>query len=81
MRIVKELNREDIKITIYSWNNKYLLKFEQGTLEQTFKIGQTDVIDEQELINLIDDEFTQKVRQQFDLMAVAFGQTQQRNLG
>ncbi|HYG03468.1 MAG TPA: hypothetical protein VD927_13545 [Chryseosolibacter sp.] len=81
MRVVKELTSQGIKITIYSWNNKYLLKFEQGLLEQTFKVKETDVIDDSELLAMIDEEFIQKVMQQFDLMAVALSETQKRNLG
>ena len=81
MRIVKELKRQDFKITVYSWNNKYILKFEEGLLEQTFKISESDVINDDDLLTLIDDEFLHKIRQQFDLMAVALAETQFRNLG
>ncbi len=44
MRIVAELPHPDCKITIFSMNNKYIIKFEQGNLEQTFKLAEMDIL-------------------------------------
>jgi hypothetical protein len=57
MRVVSEISHSDCKITIFSWNNRYILKFEQGYLEQTYKIDQYDVADEKELKNIIESHF------------------------
>ncbi|MFQ3574956.1 MAG: hypothetical protein SNJ77_00820 [Cytophagales bacterium] len=52
MKVIKELEHQGIKITIFQWNNKYLLKYETRDFEQTYKIPQTEVFDENELVNL-----------------------------
>lgn len=68
MRVVKEIPLPDLKISIFYWNNKYLVKFEQGLLEQTFKVPQTDISDEEELEVLLTASFLTKVRQRFKEM-------------
>jgi hypothetical protein len=61
MRVVSEITHPDCKITIFSWNNRYLLKFELGLLEQTYKINQYDITAESELKTLVSEDFIQKV--------------------
>jgi hypothetical protein len=69
MRVVKEILHPQCKITIFSWNNRYLIKLEQGTLEQTFKIDQFDISGEDELIRLTADaEFLQQAFDRFQEM-------------
>jgi hypothetical protein len=68
MRVVKEITHPECKISIFSWNNRYIIKIEQGTLEQTFKVDALDVADEGELIKLIDAEFLQQALNRFRLM-------------
>jgi hypothetical protein len=70
MRVVKEIPHPDCKITIFSWNNRYLIKLEQGTLEQTFKVDELDVT-EDEVVRLIDKEFLQQASDRFNQMARA----------
>jgi hypothetical protein len=69
MRVVNEINHPSCKITIFSWNNRYLIKFEQGYLEQTYKIDQFDLANEQDLDKIINDDFIQRVSQVFETMA------------
>lgn len=57
MRIVGEIPHPDCKITVLSWNNRYLIKVEQGLLEQTYKINQFDIFHESDLTRLIDSVF------------------------
>lgn len=68
MRIVKEITKKDIRITIFSWNNKYLLKFEQGMIEQTFKVNEMDVVNEEALSPFISENFLSAVQKRFDEM-------------
>ena len=65
MRVVKEFNQEDIRISIFSWNNKYILKFELGPMEQTFKIPEMDVLDEADLEIFWTGDFFEKVKVRF----------------
>lgn len=69
MRVVNEINRPDCKITIFSWNNRYLLKFEQGHLEQTYKINQFDLTHEDDLKKIISEKFIQNILTNFEKMA------------
>jgi hypothetical protein len=69
MRQVGEIAHPECKITIFSWNNRYLVKFEQGYLEQTFKIDQFDVAGDEELKKILDPEFIQATLQRFQAMA------------
>jgi hypothetical protein len=59
MRVVKELPHPDVKITIFYWNNKYLVKLEQGLLEQTFKISEIDVTSDEDINTMLDESFMQ----------------------
>ncbi len=80
MRTVAELPHPDFKITIFAMNQKFIIKFEQGTLEQTYKIGEMDVVDGVNgVFQLIDDEFTQSVATRFDEMRQAFIATYRRH--
>lgn len=73
MRTVAELPHPDCKISIFSMNQKFIIKFEQGTLEQSFKLAETDVIDGVNgVFELLDDEFIAAVIEQFKQMRKAF---------
>ena len=69
MRVVGEIPHPSCKITIFSWNNRYLLKFEQGYLEQTYKIDQYDVSDESDLRKMVDEHFIGRALRVFDDMS------------
>lgn len=72
MRVVKELIQEEIRVSIFSWNNKYILKFELGPMEQTFKLSEMDVLEEQELDGFLTGDFFEKVKVRFDEMGKSF---------
>jgi hypothetical protein len=57
MRVVKEISHPECKITIFHWNNKYLIKLEAGPFEQTFKIHETDLNSEEDLHKIINEDF------------------------
>lgn len=69
MRIIKELSVGIYKVTIYHWNNKYLLKFEDGINELTYKVSQLDITSEADIeVFLTDTEVLQKVNESFEKM-------------
>jgi len=73
MRTIAELPHPDFKITIFAMNQKFIVKFEQGTLEQVYKIAEADVIGGVDgLFQLIDAEFTKSVSIRFDDMRKCF---------
>ncbi len=68
MRVLREIPNPNCKITLFAWNNRYLIKLEQGLLEQTYKINQFDVADEDEVIRMVDAEFVQQAIKRFSEM-------------
>lgn len=71
MRILKEILTPDYKITIFHWNNRYIIKLEQGFLEQTFKIDQFDLAGEQDLFKIMDETFLKQAADRFAEMGTA----------
>ncbi len=78
MRVVKEIPHPDLKITVFHWNNRYLVKLEAGLLEQTYKIQEYDVSSEQDVIELLDSDFINKVVTIFHQMNDCLGDSLSR---
>ena len=68
VRVIGEIPHPECKITLFHWNNRYLIKLEQGLLEQTYKIPEYDVASEQQINLIVSDEFVRAVLAQFDGM-------------
>lgn len=68
MRVVVEIPHPHMKITVFSWNGKYLIKLEKGFLEQTYKISEMDVMGKEEIRKLLDDTFMVNALQRFSEM-------------
>jgi len=79
MRIVKEFTLPDCKVTLYHWNNRYLIKLEQGFLEQTFKVDQFDVTGEEGILSILDDVFLEEARKRFADMATSLNKALDRS--
>jgi len=56
MRLIREIPHERYKIQIFQYNSKYIVKIELGQFEQTFKIGETDVMGLDEVERMITPE-------------------------
>jgi hypothetical protein len=78
MRVVGEIPHSDCKITIFSWNNRYLIKLEHGLLEQTFKVNEFDISGESEVYKIVDQPFIQEALQRFGEMSRSLRQAMQR---
>lgn len=68
MRVIGEVPHPACKITIFNWNGKYLIKFEQGLIEQTYKVSEMDVSDEKDVLLLTKSPFIDKVLLRFEEM-------------
>ena len=70
MRVIREFPHEDFKITLFRWNEKFLIKYEMGNFEQTYKIPEVDLLEgEQELETIAcNTEFLEKISHQFEEM-------------
>lgn len=69
MRVLKEIMHPACKITLYAWNNRYIIKFEQGLLEQTYKVNEFDIIVEDDIEKMLDQVFIQAVLERFEGMS------------
>ena len=69
MRVIGEVPHPNFKITLFHWNEKYLVKFENGPIEQTYKVDAWDLTSEDDLKSLLNDDFIKSVTEQFEAMA------------
>ena len=54
MRHIQEIPHEKFKINVFSWNNKYIIKFENTQFEQTYKIKEWELTSQEEISQVID---------------------------
>lgn len=80
MRVIAELPHPDCKISIFSMNQKYIVKFEQGSLEQCFKLSELDLSGGgvNDVFEILDEEFIGKVVAQFADMRKNFNEAYKR---
>lgn len=71
MRVIGEIQHPECKITIFHWNNRYLIKLEQGPLEQTFKIQEFDLTSEADIKSIVSEAFIQEALHRFESMGQA----------
>jgi hypothetical protein len=66
MRIIAELPHPEFKISILNMNQKFIVKIEQGSLEQSYKIPEMDLTDGvNSVFELLDEEFLKTVSARF----------------
>jgi len=79
MRYIKDIPNKQFKISIYQWNNKYIINIEAGMFEQTYKIEEYDITNVEEIEKSMDAAFLLKVLQRFEAMHEDFAETLRRN--
>ena len=73
MRVVAELPHPDCKITIFSMNQKYVIKLEKGSFEQSYKLSELDITDGVNgVFKILDDEFMSTIVERFNQMRQDF---------
>lgn len=68
MRIIDSIPHPSISISIFQMNDKYIVKFEAGPMEQAFKYYTEDVKSLEQLKKIVNDEFINKVHLRFKEM-------------
>lgn len=71
MRIVKEIPHPRFKISVFSWNGKYLIKIEDGHLEQVYKINEGEM-ELNEMEAMLSTDFLLAVLERFGKMSDDF---------
>jgi len=73
MRIIAELPHPDFKISIFNMNQKFIIKIEKGSLEQSYKIPEADLTDGvNSVFEILDEEFLKTVSIRFEGMKKDF---------
>jgi hypothetical protein len=65
VRTIAEIPHHTFKISIFSYNSKYIVKIELSQYEQSFKINEADVIGLEEVKKMITDEFLENCMGRF----------------
>ena len=68
MRLIKTLFIEDIKITIFDFDLKYVIKFENYRLEQTFKLDKLEFSELDNLERKINSDIIKSIKNRFSDM-------------
>ncbi len=68
MRFIKTLFIEDIKITIFDFDLKYVIKFEKNRLEQTFKLDKLEFSELDNLERKINSDIIKSIKNRFSDM-------------
>jgi hypothetical protein len=73
MRVIAELPHPDCKITIFSMNQKFIIKLEKGIFEQIYKLSELDIPEGVNgVFKILDSEFLKTASQRFELMRTDF---------
>ena len=74
MRVIAELPHPECKISIFAMNQKYIVKFEQGTFEQSYKLAELDLSGGgvNDVFEILDEEFIASVVDRFKVMRSDF---------
>jgi hypothetical protein len=76
MRIIAELPHPDFKISILNMNQKFIIKIEQGSLEQSYKVPEMDLTDGvNSVFELLDETFLKAVATRFAEMRKDYKET------
>ena len=80
MRIIAELPHPECKISLFNMNQKYIVKFEQGSLEQSYKLSELDLSGggANEIFQILDEEFIATVIERFKSMRTDFSEAYKR---
>jgi hypothetical protein len=68
MRIIDSIPHPSISISIFNMNDKYIVKFEAGPMEQSFKFQTEQVKSVENLKKMINANFIETVRLRFNDM-------------
>jgi hypothetical protein len=65
MRTIAEIPHHTFRISLFSYNAKYIVKIELAQFEQTYKIAEADVMGIEDVKKMITDEFLENCMDRF----------------
>lgn len=79
MRVLGTLPKHPkIATTIFQMNDKYIIKFEAGNMEQVFKLNQTEVAGLEAIDQLLTEDFIKKVLERFNEMFLTLKEAREK---
>lgn len=69
MRIIGTIDHPIFKISIFSWNEKYIIKAEAGLFEQSYKFRQDDFKDIEQIKEFFDEALINQMHETFKKMS------------
>lgn len=72
MRFIKDIPNDYCKTSLYSFNNKLIIKFEGGDYEQVYKVSEMEVSGVDEVEEMLGDSFYKTVIARFESMQEDF---------
>jgi len=79
MRIIGNIPHPVVHITVFSMNDKYVIKFEAGQMEQVYKINQTEIGGMESIQKLLDEDFMKKITARFNEMFLSLKAAKENN--
>jgi hypothetical protein len=79
MRIIDSIPHPKFTISIFSMNDKYLVKIEAGPMEQMYKFFHDEVSGVDALKKIIDEQFLSSVHEHFNAMFISLKSAKERN--
>jgi hypothetical protein len=80
MRIIANIPHPKFTISIFSMNDKYLVKIEAGPMEQVFKFFHDEVNGIEGIKKIVDEAFLIKVNEHFNQMFLSFKAAKERHI-
>ncbi len=80
MRIVGNIPHPRMTITIFMMNEKYIVKFEAGPMEQVYKLSQEKAKGLDHVKRIVDEQFQSEVMKKFNEMFEAMRISLERNI-
>ena len=80
MRVVGTIPHPSIGITVFSMNDKFIVKLEAGPMEQSFKFTTEEVKGIEDIKKIVDEEFIEKAIARFNEMFLVMKEKRTKNL-
>ena len=69
MRIINSFIKENIRVTIFDFDLKFVIKFEFGSLEQTYKVDKLEFVNISELESKLRSLDIESIKKRFEEMS------------
>lgn len=79
MKIVGNIPHPKMTITVFMMNEKFIVKFEAGPMEQVYKLSQGKIAGMEHVQKIVDEQFQNEVLKKFGEMFEAMRASLDRN--